>query len=324
MSEALVRKHEPVIHYPKGENFYPMGVDPYLPFCSLHHKTKGIILPPTQVTVETLEMFGGDPDYYMVYAAQKVEDQEEYDKLLKFIESQQATRGVKEEIEKLTEKATKLGIKVQRAVLPLDLPKEVHEKALEQYGGIKKQKPTYFYRVSEAGGYQIIQYWFFFAYNDFATAHKGVNDHEADWEQITLFFKGDKPEWAAYASHDASGDELRRKWADIETVGTHPVIYPGIGSHASYFSKGEHHGIDNAPGDGLTVGEGGDHAWEKPADLDKLGWATDYSGLWGYYAHERASDKILGGAVSPAGPKFLKDGTVRKAWENPLAWAELE
>ena len=60
-----------------------------------------------------------------------------------------------------------------------------------------------------------------------------------------------------------------------------------------------------------------------PSNLDELEWAAEYAGLWGYFAHERLSDKLLMGAVSPAGPKFNKDGSVRVAWESPLVWAEL-
>jgi len=55
------------------------------------------------------------------------------------------------------------------------------------------------------------------------------------------------PEWVAYASHDFSGDDLRRRWDDpeveklIDTQGnSHPVVYAGAGSHASYFNKGEY------------------------------------------------------------------------------------
>jgi hypothetical protein len=324
MSEELARKYEPVIRYAKKENFYPMSVDPYLAKCSLHHKDEkmgvdGLVLPPELVTEEELQVFSS-PDFYMIYAAQQVPDEEELARLKKWAEDYKATRGP---LDELTKMATKLGIKLQRVFLPLDLPKEVQEQALENYGGYEANKPAYYYRFSEAGGYQILQYWFFFAYNDFATAHKGVNDHEADWEQITLFLKEGKPEWAAYASHDAKGEELRKSWDKIETVDTHPVVYAAVGSHASYFGKGEHHGIDNAPGDGLTVGEGGT-PWETPGDLNKAIWATDYQGLWGYYAHERVSDKLLHGAVSPAGPKYNKDDTIRKAWENPLGWAELD
>jgi hypothetical protein len=50
------------------------------------------------------------------------------------------------------------------------------------------------------------------------------------------------PEWVAFASHDQSGDEVRRRWDDpeLEKTGEHPVVYAGAGSHASYFAAGEY------------------------------------------------------------------------------------
>jgi hypothetical protein len=51
-----------------------------------------------------------------------------------------------------------------------------------------------------------------------------------------------RPEWIAYASHDFSGDDLRRRWDDpeLEKAGEHPVVYAGAGSHACYFAPGEY------------------------------------------------------------------------------------
>ena len=50
------------------------------------------------------------------------------------------------------------------------------------------------------------------------------------------------PEWVAYAAHNYTGDNLRRRWDDpeVEKVGEHPVIFVGAGSHASYFAPGEY------------------------------------------------------------------------------------
>jgi hypothetical protein len=47
----------------------------------------------------------------------------------------------------------------------------------------------------------------------------------------------------AFAAHDYSGDDLRRRWDDPTLAlvdGCHPVIYAGAGSHASYFTRGEY------------------------------------------------------------------------------------
>ncbi|MGB9586241.1 MAG: hypothetical protein ACPL7A_02330, partial [Anaerolineales bacterium] len=85
-------------------------------------------------------------------------------------------------------------------------------------------------------------------------------DHEGDWEMISVYcsqpinrdesymehpqewLEAIQPEWIAYASHDFSGDDLRRRWDDpeLEKIGDHPVVYVGAGSHASYFQPGEY------------------------------------------------------------------------------------
>ena len=82
--------------------------------------------------------------------------------------------------------------------------------------------------------------------NDYRSTFYGVNDHEADWEQVFIYLEdapdGPKPVWIAAAAHDYTGDELRRRWDDptLEKVGDHLVINAGAGSHASYFERGEY------------------------------------------------------------------------------------
>ncbi len=46
---------------------------------------------------------------------------------------------------------------------------------------------TYYGRVVRDGGYVCLQYWFFYAMNDWRSTFGGINDHEADWEMITLY-----------------------------------------------------------------------------------------------------------------------------------------
>ena len=106
----------------------------------------------------------------------------------------------------------------------------------------------YYGRVFRDAGWTVLQYWFFYAFNDWRSAFHGANDHEADWEQITLFLSSEDegeaiPRWAAYAQHDYHGEALRRRWDDAEqlqVIDGHPVVFAGAGSHASYFVPGEY------------------------------------------------------------------------------------
>src|SRR5690606_38976464 len=101
-------------------------------------------------------------------------------------------------------------------------------------------------RVVRQGGWIVLQYWFFYAYNNWRTGFYGINDHEGDWEQICIYVYPDDgdvhPEWVAYATHDYFGDDLRRRWDDPELVkvGEHPVVYVAGGSHASYYQPGDY------------------------------------------------------------------------------------
>jgi hypothetical protein len=106
----------------------------------------------------------------------------------------------------------------------------------------------YYGRVVHDGGWVALQYWFFYPFNNWRSGFFGANDHEADWEMLTLYLyrRSDDtlaPAWAAFASHDFEGADLRRAWDDPDQLtlsGNHPVVFVGAGSHAAYFLKGEY------------------------------------------------------------------------------------
>lgn len=107
---------------------------------------------------------------------------------------------------------------------------------------------TYYGRVLCDGGYVCLQYWFFYAMNDWRSTFGGINDHEADWEMVTIYLaeqtdgRSARPAWVAFSSHDYSGDDLRRRWDDPELLreGTHPVVFAGAGSHSGAFIAGDY------------------------------------------------------------------------------------
>jgi hypothetical protein len=83
-----------------------------------------------------------------------------------------------------------------------------------------------------------LQYWFFYYFNQF-------NDlHESDWEGMQIAFTANSirralaegPSEVVLFQH--SGGE-RANWDDskIEKEGTHPVVYPAAGSHASFYDS---------------------------------------------------------------------------------------
>ncbi|HEX2186179.1 MAG TPA: hypothetical protein VHN78_11815, partial [Chloroflexota bacterium] len=112
----------------------------------------------------------------------------------------------------------------------------------------RDERYVYYGRVVRQHGWVALQYWYLYLFNNWRSGFYGGNDHEADWEMVTVYLyeRPDgqlTPRWAAYASHDFSGDDLRRRWDDrgqLELCDDHPVVYAGAGSHAAYFRPGEY------------------------------------------------------------------------------------
>ena len=105
----------------------------------------------------------------------------------------------------------------------------------------------YYGRVTRDRGFVALQYWFLYAMNDWRSTFGGVNDHEADWEQVTVFLPDPpdpaaRPAWVAFSSHDETGDDLRRRQddPDMEWRGTHPVVFVGAGSHSGACLPGDY------------------------------------------------------------------------------------
>jgi hypothetical protein len=150
---------------------------------------------------------------------------------------------------------------------------------------------------------------------------------------------------------------------ELERVGEHPVVYVGAGSHAAYFQRGEYvteievpylHRlaspirrlasfllqtlrqaglvdavprmelfkipfVDYARGDGIRIGPGQLHDWT-PVPIDPVpAWISRFRGLWGYFARDPAA-----GENAPSGPMYNRDGTVRRAWYDPVGWVGLD
>ena len=106
---------------------------------------------------------------------------------------------------------------------------------------------TYCGRVLEQNDWIILQYWIFYAFNDWRSKFFGVNDHEGDWELVTLFLDGGgdsigAPEWVVFSCHDYPGSDLLIPWEDprVTKEGDHPVVFVGAGSHAGYPRQGDY------------------------------------------------------------------------------------
>jgi hypothetical protein len=113
-----------------------------------------------------------------------------------------------------------------------------------KYARIREENPRFVYqgRVARQSGWTICQYWFFFAYNPWRSGFHGVNDHESDWDTISIYLYEDDgslvPAWVAYASHDFHGADSAAAGTIAQAGrGNAPVVYAGAGSHASYAGR---------------------------------------------------------------------------------------
>jgi hypothetical protein len=178
---------------------------------------------------------------------------------------------------------------------------------------------TYAHIAREVGhpGFAV-QYWFFWYFNQF-------NDlHEGDWEGIQITFPNaadpqqalaEGPDEIALFQH-AGGEKASWSSGKVEKEGTHPVVYPAAGSHATFYDsaiyiqngrKGSGVGCDNttAPHRKIAVRPIQVPTFASPES--RFGW-LDYQGRWG--------QKEASFNNGPTGP------STKRSWLQPFAWME--
>jgi hypothetical protein len=392
----ILRRYEPVLCFTRGEPFFPMDIDRYIQQSSLwvqrQDEQPEMLVAQGELTLEKLSQLRQD-GFGSVY-------------FLKFIEPMDllelARYSIKNTVQALSRRdpenvfhagrgrLARVGY-ISRFVAALfsltlllrgRVPGDTAIAAALNYAWLQQQDERYCYygRVCRENGWVILQYWFLYAFNNWRSGFHGVNDHEADWEMITLYCSEDNagdgrgdcisPEWAAYSSHYFSGDDLRRRWDDSEVRKyvdeqgfSHPLVFVGAGSHASYFSAGEYQieldlsflsplvqliqrlqsfwiNIMRQTGSPIKNDElvtlnipfvdyaRGDGKRVGPGQAHP--WEAHQVSDQDAWASEYrglwglyAQDPIAG-ENAPGGPIYSNDGNVRKSWYNPLGWAGLD
>ncbi|MDD1751875.1 MAG: hypothetical protein LUQ38_02145 [Methanotrichaceae archaeon] len=251
---TLLRKFEPVVCFTQGELFFPCVVDGYLSRCSLWIRD----------SLGKEQMLVAQGDLNAKKLAEFREVQPGHIIFLRFVEKPMNPLDYQAWRLRADKPTLKSGGRLARVSLfsrILDafmdssllvrgmVPGGTTASAEVEYREIFAEDPRYVYygRVIREGGYTALHYIFFYAMNDWRSTFHGINDHESDWEQAFIYLSSDaegelQPLWVAYASHDFSGDDLRRRWDDPELnrVGTHPIYYAGAGSHSGYFLSGDY------------------------------------------------------------------------------------
>ncbi len=162
-----------------------------------------------------------------------------------------------------------------------------------------------------------LQYWFFWYFNQF-------NDlHEGDWEGMQITFEADTPAVALHGEpseiilfQHAGGE--RADWEDgkVQKQGTHPIVYPAAGSHATFYDSavyvenGQHGsglGCDNTTGPLRELKLAPILMPAAPVSKGPFAW-TSYYGRWG--------EREKGYNNGPTGPQ------TKTVWREPFAWME--
>jgi len=182
-------------------------------------------------------------------------------------------------------------------------------------------RPTVYAHVATDPAYPgrlALQYWLFYAYNDWN------NLHEGDWEMIQLDFDAGsaaealakKPASVGYSQHEGAEQAT---WGDdkLKLVdGTHPVVYPAAGSHANFFDSGLFLGSSAEQGVGCD-NTTGPHDELRPAVATipsnpaqaraEFPW-IDFQGRWG-----ELQPAFFNG---PTGPNL------KTQWTEPITWSQ--
>lgn len=378
----LLRRYEPIVRFTRGEQFFPSDVDRYLEQCSLWaHYPDGReeeLVPDGQL--DEAKLVAARPAPFRTVFFLKLVG------ALNLAESAQALRRRAAQRHADTDRFVAGQGRLARVGYTSRLVDALFSMSLLMRGRVpgataavaeliyqyaQRTDPRYVYygRVVRESGWVTLQYWYFYFYNGWRSGFHGVNDHESDWEQVLVYLYENEdgalvPQWTAYASHDYHGDDLRRRWDDrseLDLVGTHPVVYAGAGSHASYFRRGEYQTDVSLPLPAWlarlselmgkfwtqTLGQasrGSDQASPlripfvdfARGDGVSIGPGEDaewtpvlmdpvpawVSGYRGLWGLF-ARDPISG-ENAPAGPMYNRDGSVRAAWYDPLGFAGLD
>ena len=364
---VLLRAHEPVVRYTKGELFLPTAVGSYVRQCSLWSSDGGeltCLAKPGEMTLERLSEEGAlhrDRRLFLRFV-EKPFGRAEYLRWRRMPRERISAVG-RFTATGVFGRVIDAGLRASlllRGKVPAGLAAAAETTYRER---LDAGRLTYYGRVVRDGGYICLQYWFFYAMNDWRSTFGGINDHEADWEMTTIYLteRDDgrpRPAWVAFSSHDYHGDDLRRRWDDpeLQREGERPVVFAGAGSHSGAFIPGDYVVSVDPPPVRAALGvlrkiRGLLAPWRHyTGGTSGLGIPfVDYArgdGIAIGPGHDREWSPVLiddetpwvrdyrglwgldtrdrfGGERAPSGPRYERHGSVRISWANPLGWAGL-
>ena len=368
----LLRRYEPVLRFTEGELFLPMPVEAYLGKCSLWRtgakRGRGgpteRLCAPGELTPTRLAQIGGQGSDLSLRLVERPLGRKELRTWRRNPSRPRLAAGISRFA------AVGLLSRFIDAVMRLSLllrgrvPGGTTAAAEQDYRAhVDPDGCQYYGRVTRDRGFIVLQYWFLYAMNDWRSTFAGVNDHEADWEQVTLFLpdppeSSSRPSWLTFSAHEETGDDLRRRSddPDLQWRDTHPVVFVGAGSHSGACLPGDYLVTVEPPSLGRLFA-----ALRRLSGL-LLPWTRAYSGTafglpfidyhrgdgpgvgpgegkqWCPVLIDDQTPWVrdyrglwgldtgdpFGGERAPAGPRYERDGSVRLSWSDPVGWAGLD
>lgn len=135
--------------------------------------------------------------------------------------------------------------------------------------GPNDQRPAVYFHFVKSGGYDVYEYWLYYADNDF------LNNHEHDWEKYFVYVKDSIPVYVCISSHNKFN---MFKWSDLMKDQGHVIIGVYGGSHAmgKKDKKGveiRFNGLISKRAGKLDVGDGKRLSWKiysNDANINKV------------------------------------------------------
>jgi hypothetical protein len=364
----LLRRYEPILRLTEGELFFPADVGDYVACCELYQRGPDDrpvrVADKGELTLERLcELSSGHPrpGQFLRFVAEPFSRVEVAKWRLRSDRPRFRNASRLARVGVLTRVVDALN----RASLLVRGRVATGTQAAAETQYREQMRPghhPYYGRVVRSAGYVVLQYWFFYAFNDWRSRVYGVNDHEADWEQVTIYLAEQtdgppQPSWVVFSAHDEVGDDLRRRWddPDLTLVGDHPVVHPGLGSHSGAYLAGEYlttfegrafhrlitafrainrallpwtrdrvHAGVGIPYIDYSRGDGVSIGPGQPREWDPV--LVDETTPW--LLHYRGlwgndTEDPLGGERGPAGPRYERSTVVRASWGDPVGWSGL-
>ena len=365
----LLRAYEPVVRLNEGELFFPASVDEYVECCQLLEHLPGerarVVAEVGELTLERLAEVGDaavGPGQFLRFVDEpfswwQVTRWRRRPDRPKFRQPGRLARvGV---LSRIVDALMRVSL-FFRGSVARGAQAAAEVKYRER---MRTDHHPYYGRVVRSAGYVALQYWMFYAFNDWRSRVYGVNDHEADWEQVVVYLAEQPdgtllPAWVVFSAHDEVGDDLRRRWDDPDLTlvdGNHPVVFAGVGSHSGAYLRGEYLTTLDPPAfrglvrifrgftrrllpwtrEDIHAGVGIPYVDYARGDGMAIGpgqdreWSpvvVDDDTPWvvGYRGlWGNDTADPLGGERGPAGPRYERTGAVRQSWGDVVGWSGL-